>query len=117
MFCPGDFLRGKGMKFYCENCKSVFEPGVLKMINGVYHCSMCKKQMKRIPYWETPQQYEQRTGEEFSNEGAVWFRPKNGSADFVWGICRYITAKKCGDRDIVVADPPVPPPDGWKPEA
>jgi hypothetical protein len=112
-------IGGKGMKYYCTLCRGVIEFGVVKNLSVITEkrCCLCYKQtIVPIPDYETPRQYEKRTGREFSNEGAVWFRPKNGSADFVWGICRYITAKECGDRDIVIADPPVPPPDGWRPQ-
>jgi predicted nucleic acid-binding Zn-ribbon protein len=107
------------MKYYCKNCGSVFTPGGTVDIALWSVCPFCGKEKLNnmiIASYETPQQYEKRTGKEFSNEGAVWFRPKNGSADFIWGICRYVTAKKCGDRDIVIADPPVQPPDDWRPE-
>jgi hypothetical protein len=110
------------MKYYCEKCRSVFEPGVLKMIDGVYSCPMCKKAMERIPYNETPQQYEKRTGKAYPDKMLVFFRwlgdKDNGAGP--WHIDTYEIAKLNVDEyrqwQVVIADPPVPPPDGWKPE-
>jgi hypothetical protein len=105
------------MKYCCKNCGSAIELGPEIIWSDDRYCPICECfTLIEFPGYETPEQYEKRTGKEFPNEGAVWFRPQNGSADFVWGICRYITAKKCGDKDVVIADPPVPPPDGWRPE-
>jgi hypothetical protein len=69
-----------------------------------------------VPDYETPEQYEKRTGKPWPDEGAVWFRKSDYSdADFVWGVCRYTTAKRCGDRDVVCVQGPNPPPDDWRP--
>jgi hypothetical protein len=111
------------VKYYCEKCRSVFEPGVLKMIDGVYSCPVCKKAMERIPYYETPQQYEKRTGKEFPKEGVVFFIYKNTSTgNTFWAIDNYDYAKWYADNHpgykhiIVIGDPPIPPPDEWRPE-
>jgi hypothetical protein len=106
------------MKYYCKKCVSVFEPGVLKKIDGVYSCPMCKNTMERIPYFETPQQYEKRTGKEFPNEGAVWCWV-DGYEPY-WGLFRSGEVKKTRlcviEESAVIADPPIPPPDDWRPE-
>jgi hypothetical protein len=101
------------MKYYCPKCQSIFEPGVLKMISGVYGCPMCKKEMQIIPYYETPEQYEKRTGKPVSDDMAVWVKGEK------WTICQYFhlhISVKQGFCIIVIADPPFPPPENWKPE-
>jgi hypothetical protein len=109
------------MKYYCKNCGSIFEPGVL--INGIYNCPMCKKEMQPIPDYETPQMYEKRTGKAWPDDGLVFFNYKNsGNGKEVWASDNYDYAKWYASNNlknecvIVIADPPVPPPDGWRPE-
>jgi DNA-directed RNA polymerase subunit RPC12/RpoP len=105
------------MKYYCGNCGAEFS-NILKADYTV--CPLCKHKglMREVPDFETPEQYAERTKEYWPDDGPVWFRldERSGFADFVWGVCRYITAKKCGDKDIVCAQGPKPPPDNWRPE-
>jgi hypothetical protein len=70
--------------------------------------------MRRIPDFETPEQYKKRTGETWPDEGAVWFRPEK-TTYFVWGVCRHVTAKKDNDKTIVCIQSPNPPPENWEP--
>jgi hypothetical protein len=109
------------MKYYCEKCQSVFEPGVLKMIDGAYNCPMCKKAMKRIPYYETPQQYEKRAGKPYPDNGAIYYLQEYeahglgySETRFHWEISEFRKIKFT--TSIVIAVPPVPPPDYWRPE-
>jgi len=111
------------MKYYCKNCGSVFEIDGHDMFirfggYGHMRCPCGKRQFDVMPVYETPAQYKKRTGKAFPDEGAVWFK-RNDGKPFIdggyWGICRYKTAKRFGDRIIVIADPPVPPPNDRRP--
>jgi hypothetical protein len=70
------------------------------------------------PRWETPEQWEKRTGEKWPDNGAVYFKsgrlyPHPLATN--WGPCRYKTAKR--DHNIcVVATEAGPPPAKWEPE-
>jgi hypothetical protein len=70
--------------------------------------------LKAPPRWETPEQYKKRTGKDWPDEGAVYFRCIHIEPG--WGVCRYISAKR--DCDLCVcATEAGPPPEDWKPEA
>jgi len=118
------------MRYYCPNCKT--EERITK---EMYHqiqlagklsddddgddliCCVCDGDhvMELIPDYETPEQYEKRTGKAYSDEGAVW-------VSFLghWLIREWGTAREWGTKanynPIVIADPPVPPPDDWRPQ-
>ena len=113
------------MKYYCQNCGAEIKPGhTTKHIDyDLKSCLFCgglerdKLTVKVLPAFETPEQNEKRTGNTWPENGAVWFRKEDDSiADFVWGVCRYTTAKRCGDRDVVCVQGPNPPPDDWRQE-
>ena len=112
------------MRYYCNNCNGEFKFGNTE-IRTVWeiddHCPVCgnddpDKILIPIPDFETPAQYEKRTGKKLSSNAAVWFKP-NRPVDFFWGICRYESAKRDKDKIIVVCKSPEPPPDDWQPEA
>jgi hypothetical protein len=64
------------------------------------------------PRWETPEQWEKRTGEKLDANAAVYFEWDRTVSD--WGVCRYQSAIR--DHDIcVVATEAGPPPPDWKP--
>jgi hypothetical protein len=129
------------MKYYCEKCKTTSTIDDFLIAQWIKEdadydgegdwnhrwdgsrvlCDICSDEvdevwMKCVPDYETPAQYEKRTGKLLSDEAAVWFKPENIYADFKWGICRYITAKRNDIKTIVIADPPVPPSDDFVPE-
>jgi hypothetical protein len=68
--------------------------------------------------WETPEQYEARTGKKWPDNAAVYYRVRHMPAIWsVWVVSRYADARKCrGKPQMVVATEAGPPPDGWKPE-
>jgi hypothetical protein len=68
-----------------------------------------------VPKHETPEQYKKRTGKNWPDEGAVWFKPERPTY-FVWGVCRYITTKRDCDKTIICVQSPEPPPDDFMPE-
>jgi len=111
------------MKYYCRNCRSEFEP------NGWHEydikseeCPFCKvgKLVETVPDYETPSQYKSRTGKMFPDNGVVFYRHVfDGEAD-EWKLDTYLHAiAYCANEgvdDIVIADPPFPPPDDRMPE-
>jgi hypothetical protein len=68
--------------------------------------------------WETPEQYEERTGEKWPNNGAVYCRynyPNTGWT--AWEATSYEWAKSSlWEKQIVIATESGPPPDDWKQE-
>ena len=125
------------MKYYCENCETMWEPNEKTTLRyDLLCCPFCQdpkhSKVSRIPDYETPEQYEKRTDKPYPDNGAVFY--PNGDI-YAWnaGITSYknwkeiITnlSKEAGHGDflksaksypVVIADPPVPPPDNWRPE-
>jgi hypothetical protein len=90
-------------------------------LNGVIEFlqNRLKREVKTNPRWETPEQYEKRTGKKWLYDWAVYFKTaiaySHGLGDVEWGVCRRKTASI--DHDIcVVATEAGPPPDDWRPE-
>ena len=100
------------MKYYCKNCENTWEPGKR---NGdirydLMACPFCKGgEVERHFDYETPEQYEKRTGKSYPNDWLV-FNLQLGH----WYPCDYQRIKE--GRLVVIADSPVPPPDDWRPE-
>jgi len=111
------------MKFYCKNCKSVFEPnGWHEYDTKSEECPLCiaGKLVVPIPDYETPAQYEKRTRKPFPDNGLVWVKLSYETewvGNTLYGV-QETSKKNWPDpvEHIVIADPPVPPPDGWKPD-
>jgi hypothetical protein len=82
--------------------------------NGSGECPFYKiLQYFPIPDYETPEQYEERTGKAYPDNGLVWVLFEDGK----WEGRLYKTIRKNSNNlFVVIADPPFPPPDGWKPE-
>jgi len=123
------------MKYYCKNCGSVLEVGhdVNLPVNPngkeLVKCSICTDfdegecdpvYMEKIPDYETPEQHEQRTGEAYPDDGAVFYLitvfgktacALNGFND-TKQIVRHLP-----EQIVVIADPPVPPPEDWRPQS
>jgi hypothetical protein len=86
-------------------------------------CPICGNQdpdydLIPIPDYETPKQYEQRTGVPYPDNGVVFVLFCG-----VWMGKMWCHAKEKQNNDpyyyeaaIVIADPPLPPPDDWRPE-
>jgi len=133
------------MRYYCPECKSEYAVG--KYTTPGY-CTMlyndldndgeeCGEILVIIPDFETPAQYEKRTGKKWN--GAVWFRKKNvgigginENGDYVsssnnWDVSTveyldllYLTKDKDGEPfqnlTIFCAASPKPPPYDYVPE-
>jgi len=110
------------MKYWCPECKSELitnEPISKK-------CRFCKGSWIKLPDFETPSQYEKRTGRKLSDGNgdnfAVWYRYKDEKRkeNPVWTIARLrIVEVMNGGNDIlyfVVSNSPEPPPDDYVPE-
>jgi len=111
------------MRYYCKNCKSEFEPnGWHEYDTKSGECPFCKagKLVVPIPDYETPAQFKERTGKPYTDNGLVWAKRKDGSRGLCeiseWGVWFFERAVKNNLPHIVIADPPVPPPDNWRPE-
>ena len=110
------------MKYCCDqSCGSVLN--TLGTIPLSYSCPYCVEgKMIPIHNYETPEQYEKRTGKLFPDNGVVWYKQDGPGANWDYGSFRKAKAwQKSFPPDdiwiIIIADPPVPPPDNWKPEA
>jgi hypothetical protein len=70
--------------------------------------------MQPIPDYETPEQFEKRTGKPYPDNGLVWVKMFKKT----WECNRYDVARNVFTpvgHTVVIADPPVAPPDGWEP--
>jgi len=128
------------MKYYCKNCGTEYN---FKNDSYLISCrartpnmmmddDSCDGTLEPIPGYETLEQYEKRTGKAYPDNGLVWYRmydPKciHGRwSDWRWGtygLARQlrisfleIKSNKSEYLQIVIADPPVPPSDSWRPE-
>jgi hypothetical protein len=116
-------------KCWCEHCKAEFN-----FKDGVWdddNCPVCGNDdpdyvLIPIPDYETPSQYRKRTGKRVTKKTAVWVATNygcSGKRKWEWYIDTYAEIKSSSFYKnnpqpifIVIADPPVPPPYGWKPE-
>ena len=114
------------MKYYCKSCKSIIIPGMADELFEDAYCHICgtEDSVTSIPDYETLEQYEKRTGEQVSDYTAVFqYRgdwDRGNAINWRWEIKALVSAKhtefcKYPTKYIVIADPPVPPPDGWRP--
>jgi hypothetical protein len=72
-------------------------------------------ELKAGPRWETPEQYEKRTGEEWPLDWPIWYITK----DEILGITTIgeeEVRKPWGNNIYVIATEAGPPPFGWRPE-
>jgi len=121
-------------KYYCKNCNTEYKfNGDPPNTNN--WCPICyfeyknyptKIVMQKLPDYETPEQYEKRTGKKWN--GAVFYRCINDDCEEVefteWEIGGYIDIDPndypfcvgCESILAVCAQSPEPPPDDWKPE-
>jgi hypothetical protein len=89
------------------------------LITGLELLNDAIAELKAPPRWETPEQYEKRTGEAWLDNWAVYYRQKEHGTWSGWIVVKYSFAQR-GLEDtehvIVCATEAGPPPDGWMPE-
>jgi hypothetical protein len=111
------------MKYYCKNCGSTLIEGydTRRSDNYEVYCPMCEDEngrevtMQPVSDYETPQQYEKRTGKAWPDDGLVFILTLIARDRLAWEHCTYEIAKYVWDPiPTVIADPPVPPPDDWR---
>jgi len=108
------------VKYYCKNCGSVIDTD--RDLAGLQSCFICGWRYANgyettMPDWETPAQYKKRTGKEYHDKGLVFFRHVYGDGTHsYWKFETYLYAKHVlNDEEVVIAEPPIPPPNGWRP--
>jgi len=99
------------MRYYCPKCKSEYNTPNFE----VNWCFICKHSPTvTVPDFETPEQYEKRTGKTLSLESAVWYITEDGDENTDWLLDNYGYAKGVeGVYIILCANSPEPPPDGY----
>ena len=114
------------MRYYCPRCKSEYLVGE-KLTAG--YCTMledtgeeCGEILIKLPDFETPAQYENRTGKKLSTKAAVWIKCKNKEGfinvryDNEARQNKYFYWNKYLDIEyILVVNSPEPLPDSWRP--
>ena len=114
------------MKYYCKECGTVLEVGegvnTKEFFEDGLFCYFDESHgaMGRIPDYETPEQYEKRTGKPYPDEGIVFVLENDSDAPY-WNMYEYGEFYEAAGRAIVneiivIADPPILPPDDWRPE-
>jgi DNA-directed RNA polymerase subunit RPC12/RpoP len=101
-------------KYSCINCGSVFEPSLKAEFEHIkVRCPFCHYEaaLVSIPEFETPEQYQQRTGEPYHDEDSVF-----GLCNGDWHYLNYKYAKNCPAEIMVIAPTLRSPPDDWRPE-
>jgi hypothetical protein len=114
------------MKYYCKTCKTELIIGenveTTEYFHGVLFCPCdgFHGEMQKIHDYETPAQYRARTGKPFPDNGLVFYRHVFDGETGKWEAGEYLhTVVYCAEEgydDIVIADPPVPPPEDWREE-
>jgi hypothetical protein len=103
------------MKFYCKNRESEFKPGEKVTYSADIACPLCGEIMEKLPIYETPAQYEKRTGKIFPKNRAVYAL---NSYSNKWRLLTYNDSEIFNTTAaVVIADSPMPPSDDWRPEA
>jgi hypothetical protein len=115
-------------KYSCKNCGSVFEPSLKADFEHIkVRCSFCRHEASLVPVpdWETPEQYQERTGKAWPDDWAVYYRyvSAGGKLD-IWRTGYYkniansnhdFRSHNAGHHQMVCATESGIPPDGWRP--
>jgi len=107
------------VRYYCKNCEA--ETSATKQPEHCYNyqCPICLCAIDWdkvvIPDFETPEQYQKRTGKDLPDDGLVWV--KDGLADEQgWRADFFWNALDDQRGFIVCVNGPLPPPNDWRPE-
>ena len=110
------------MNYYCGNCGVEFR-NILRADYTV--CPFCKHKglVQAIPNFETPEQYEARTGKPWPNDAPVWCLMDTVLINWHLTYFRetedgrlYINGHYIGIKAVICAQGPEVPPDNWRPE-
>jgi len=108
------------MKYYCNICKTEFKFTDNAYIDNYCNICGCNDDLIPIPDYESPAQYKERTGKPHPDNGLVFYRHVFDGEVGKWETGAYlhtvVYSATEGVDDIVIADPPVPPPEDWRPE-
>lgn len=119
------------MRYYCKHCESEFSLKWTPRYPDVWEhdeCPICGRPetLQEISKYETPEQYEKRTGNPVFSDTAVWFKIPENETFGDWTLLNYdealqyeLEAEEADELPcayIVIASPPVSPPDDWRPE-
>jgi hypothetical protein len=100
------------IKFSRDHLKGSLAMAALSNIEEVLY------DLRVRPRWETPEQWERRTGEKWPDDWATYVRLIFAKAG--WDPYRYVTAKLLQlshpGTIIVIATESGPPPNNWRPE-
>jgi phage FluMu protein Com len=110
-------------KYSCKNCGSVFEPSLKAEFEHIkVRCPFCHYEaaLVSIPEFETPEQWEKRTGRNCPDRTPVYvhFRFKNGRSKekvYYWGLYEWHQARRFVANIIICGAVAGPPPDEWEP--
>jgi hypothetical protein len=119
----GNRMAATVRKYSCKNCGSVFGPSLKANFEHIkVRCSFCHHEAPLVPVpdWETPEQWEKRTGEAWPDDWAVYALERRytvlNDVIVAFEAMSYGAAKWKGLDKIICATEAGPPPDDWKPE-
>ena len=115
------------MKYWCPECNTVHDNEILGVGLDLCNCSVCadfkckKTRLLKLPDFETPAQYEKRTGKKWN--GAVWIKAMKGLFKSKY-VCRSMAELIANSMmcwppidlykyTILCAASPEPPPDDY----
>jgi hypothetical protein len=102
------------MRYYCVGCDTEIIPGIDA---ALYVTCFCGTYLTKLPDFETPEQYEKRTGKKWN--GAVWWRFKRNNGRWSkWQahIEMMLVAIGINELQFLCANSPELPPDDYIPE-
>ena len=109
------------MRYWCSKCGSEFSPAEKVFANlfiddDEIECPFCEtRNVCKLPDFETPGRYKKRTGNELSNNAAVWV--KDGENDLEGWRLDYLNNAIDDQRYfVIITQSPEPPPDDFVPE-
>jgi hypothetical protein len=109
----------------CNWCESVFYEDYIRVDEDEEQCPVCGEkgylmdipEREEKPRWETPEQWEKRTGEPWPDSWAVYVRQADGSSP--WIVKQYLDVKITKwlvPITIICATEAGTPSDDWRPE-
>jgi hypothetical protein len=94
---------------YVDRYSVALKDEAIKLVNTIIH------ELKSVPRWETPEQWEKRMGEKYPDRAPVWCADNDNPAD-PWFLDYYENAVDDERYYIICAVEGLVPPDDWRPE-